>query len=426
MKDSEYIACPLCGMDDTKHLFMRKDLGYKIPEIEFPVVRCRRCNLVYVNPRPNATDIHQFYPENFYSASDSPEQTILEKSKSLQGKYDKVKNINPGALLDIGCSKGEFMYMMKNKGWNVKGLDFSSKPPNLFNLDIYYGDLDNAPFEKESFDLITLWAVLEHVYDPKRMLASIDRILKPGGKLVLLVTNFNSIPARFMRHDDVPRHTTLFTKRTISAMLRQTGYETEKFFFGQDIFGGSVRGALNYCVKLLAGEKIEEIIAQNRTPDRWHEFSSQIRGKESKFMLKVDAFDIAITPILDRIFDQMQLSFIMTVVSRKSESHDNFDASQVIPLKKPFHKEQGVAWQAVLYEYASTADNIEHPHRSELILLEDGKPLWFRHIPHDEIRKIGKGRYSHWEEGLIFSTTDNSDPNTNGRTYQIVFAESAG
>jgi len=323
MNDLEYIVCPLCGMDDTKHLFKRKDFGYNLPETEFSVVRCRNCDLVYVNPRPNATDIHEFYLEDFYSASSSPEQTILEKCESLHSKYGKVKNINPGTLLDIGCSKGEFMYLMENKGWVVKGLEFSSKPPNLFNLDIFYGDLENAPFEQESFDLITLWAVLEHVYDPKRMLASINRIIKPGGKLVILVTNFNSVPARFMRHDDVPRHTTLFTKKTISKILRQTGYEPEKFYFDQNIFGGSVRGSFNFIVKLMAGEKKEEIVAQNRSPNRWHEFSSQINGKSSKFMVKVDAIDQAVSPLLDRILDRMNLGFIMTAVSTKKKFDDN-------------------------------------------------------------------------------------------------------
>jgi len=317
MKDLEYITCPLCGMDDTKLVFKRKDLTHQVSEFEFPVVHCRRCGMVYVNPRPTATDIHRFYTDDFYNISSTPEQTILEKCKVLQAKYDKIKGMKPGTLLDIGCSKGEFMFMMKNKGWTVKGLEFSLKPPNLFNLDIHYGDLVTAPFEKESFDLITLWAVLEHVYDPKETLASINRLIKPGGSLVMLVTNFNSIPARFMRHDDIPRHTNMFTKKTITEMLNQTGFKPVKFYFDQEIFSGSVRGLLNYCVKLIAGEKKEEILAQCRTPNRWHEFSSQIKGRSSKLMLKVDSFDIAMSPVLNRFLDQLQFGFIMTVVSIK-------------------------------------------------------------------------------------------------------------
>jgi MoaA/NifB/PqqE/SkfB family radical SAM enzyme/2-polyprenyl-3-methyl-5-hydroxy-6-metoxy-1,4-benzoquinol methylase len=421
----EHIACPLCGMDNARLIFSRKDYLYSITEYEFPVVRCKHCGMVYVSTRPIEADIQDFYPEDFYSTTDSPEQTILEKSKSLLGKYEIVKDIKPGALLDIGCSKGEFLYLMKNKGWSVKGVEFSSKPPNLFNLDIFYGNLDDAHLEKESFDLITLWAVLEHVYNPKKMLNLINGLLKPNGKLVVLVTNFNSIPAHFMRQDDIPRHTTLFTKKTISKMLKQTNYEPENFVFSQDIFGGSVRGTLNTLVKLIAGEHIEDIIASNRTPGHWYEFSSKLKGKTSQFMMKVDAFDNKISPIVDGILDKLNLGFIMTVVCTKKATRDIYDLSLAIPLRSSFTTEIGFAWYITLPEYHTLADNVNNNHRSTLILLENGKPLWQRHSLHDEIRNVGKGRYSHWNNDLIFSTTDNSDPNTNGRTYQIVFGKSA-
>jgi hypothetical protein len=72
----------------------------------------------------------------------------------------------------------------------------------------------------------------------------------------------------------------------------------------------------------------------------------------------------------------------------------------------------------------SSADDADHPFRFRLVLLEDGSPRWSRHMLHDEIRTTGKGAYSHWRDALYFSTSDNTDPNTNGRNYQIAFAES--
>jgi hypothetical protein len=100
-----------------------------------------------------------------------------------------------------------------------------------------------------------------------------------------------------------------------------------------------------------------------------------------------------------------------------------FDPARAIILKGPFQEELGYAWQAPLDSYAAYADNLERPHCSKLILTENGQPLWLRHILHDEIRKYGQGRYSHWAGSLLFSTSDNTDPNTNKRQYQIVFAE---
>jgi SAM-dependent methyltransferase len=162
-----------------------------------------------------------------------------------------------------------------------------------------------------------MWGVLEHVYDPMSVLRNASRLLKRGGRFLALVTNFNSLPARFMRHDDVPRHTTLFTKCILRDMLRKSGFEPERFYFNSELFGGTHRGVFNYLVKLALGEQIDDIVAQNRSIDRWYQFSSQIRGKQSNMMLKVDRFDIAVTPYLDRIMDWCGYGFIMICQATK-------------------------------------------------------------------------------------------------------------
>ena len=307
----KYIHCPLCETDRTKLLFRRKDFTHRVSEDEFCVVRCRNCSLVYINPRPTEEEIHLYYPEEFYDTHLTAECLMREKERQLALKYEFVKDLPPGRLLDIGCMKGEFMYFMQQRGWKVCGMDFSTTPPNVFGLDIFYGDLESAGYLPESFDLITLWAVLEHVYYPKKMLATVHRLLKRGGKVVLLVTNFKSLPGRFMRQDDIPRHMTMFTKRTLGNMLRHTGFRPDRFRFNCELFGGVNRGVLNYLVKLAGGERIDEIVAQNRTPVRWQEFSSQVRGKPYEWMLKIDSLDIRFTPCLDRLLDTLQFGFIM-------------------------------------------------------------------------------------------------------------------
>lgn len=309
--DREHISCSLCDSDSPELLFRRKDFAYRPDDEAFSVVRCRNCGLVYVDPRPTEEEIHSYYPEEFYDTHIDAESLLREKARQLALKYEYVKDLAAGKLLDIGCMKGEFMYYMQQRGWEVRDIDFSTKPPNIFGLDIFHGDLESAPYLPESFDLITLWAVLEHAYHPKEMLSAVSRLLKPGGKVVILVTNFNSLPGRFMRHDDVPRHLTLFTKRTLRKMLRRTGFKPGGFHFNCELFGGNNRGALNYLVKLAAGERIDEIVAQNRRADRWYQFSSQLRGEPSKFMLRVDEKDRSMFPYLDRLFDMLHFGFIM-------------------------------------------------------------------------------------------------------------------
>ncbi|MBZ5497069.1 MAG: class I SAM-dependent methyltransferase [Acidobacteriia bacterium] len=264
-----------------------------------------------MNPRPSDEEIHLFYPEEFYDSHLTAEGLLRAKDRQLALKFEYVRDLPAGRLLDIGCMKGEFMYFMQQRGWEVRGADFSTKPPNVFDLDIFYGDIESAGYSPGSFDLVTLWAVLEHVYYPKKMLASVYRLLRRGGKAVLLVTNFNSLPGRFMRHDDIPRHTTLFTRRTLGKMLQSTGFRPDRFDFNCDLFGGNNRGVLNYLVKLAAGEEIDEIVAQNRTSKRWQEFSSQVRGKPHQWMLKIDSLDIRFAPYLDRLMDRLRFGFIM-------------------------------------------------------------------------------------------------------------------
>ena len=128
----------------------------------------------------------------------------------------------------------------------------------------------------------------------------------------MLVPNFSSIPGRFLRHDDVPRHLLMFTRRTFRFAAQTAGLRVRRFVFSNDIFSGLNRGLLNYVWKLLHGERLAEIVAQNREPGRWHEFSNMVRGRDSRLMLTVDRLDIRLTPALDYLLDRLGLGFIMT------------------------------------------------------------------------------------------------------------------
>lgn len=103
----------------------------------------------------------------------------------------------------------------------------------------------------------------------------------------------------------------------------------------------------------------------------------------------------------------------------KNYWEDLFKSLTVESLPGPFTHHAGYAWIAPLKHYSGTADTNEHPRRSRLMLYENDVPLGFAHAPHSHIEAHGGSRYSHWEDHLIFSTSDNSDPNTNERHYSI-------
>ena len=316
----EDVACNLCGSERSSYLFTLRDYRYLTDQIDFNVVRCAKCSLVRVNPRPLESDIHRYYHDDFYRGQESREEALKNMEPQCRAMAGHVNRYPKGRMLDIGCFRGEFMeYMRAEHGWDVAGVEFSERPPNYFGLDIFYGDIADAPYPEESFDVVTLWAVLEHVYDPSRMLAQVHRFLKPGGAVIILVPNFNSIPGRFMRQDDVPRHLTMFTRATLGRMLKNNSLDPIDWSCGQDLYGGSVRGFLNFIVKRVGGEPITEILGQNRPADsgRWPEFAGSINGRQSSFLRHVDAIDQWLAPRLDRVLDALGFGFTMTVHARK-------------------------------------------------------------------------------------------------------------
>jgi len=101
-------------------------------------------------------------------------------------------------VLDVGCSSGVFLDMMRNKGWDVSGVDlckeFTRTAQELFGLkNIFNVTLQEVGFENNKFDLITMWDMIEHVPDPISLLNETVRILKPGGTVLILTPDENSL-----------------------------------------------------------------------------------------------------------------------------------------------------------------------------------------------------------------------------------------
>lgn len=111
---------------------------------------------------------------------------------------------------------------------------------------------------------------------------------------------------------------------------------------------------------------------------------------------------------------------------RKRGAHTYWDdvttRLRIEPLQGPFRHVQGYAWAAQVPRHGAGCDTGELSRRSRLMLFEDGDPVGFAHAPHAHIQAHGTGRYSHWGDSLVFSSTDNTDPNANGRTYAICAA----
>jgi SAM-dependent methyltransferase len=264
-----------------------------------------------------------YYPDAFYWSWEGAEgkldwPAVIEKrGKQLHAKAEWLKGLPPGKLLDIGAQKGEFLWFMQQKGWAVEGIEMDSSVPNPAQLPIRYGDFLSMDFLEEKYDVITFWAVLEHVYDPVRFIEKASNLLKPNGRLVVLVTNMNSIQARYYQADDYPRHLTLFTKSSVQRLSHVYNLRLDRISTDQKIFGGSLNGGLLYIAKRTFGYSSEEAMQewkQLKDPDL---FWCKWRGKESLMVKMVSRLDKLITLPLEKILDRLGYGFILTFSANK-------------------------------------------------------------------------------------------------------------
>lgn len=242
----ETVTCNLCGSQGVKTIFQMPDWSFDRWDHLFTFVQCTNCGLVYQNPRPTLEEMSLFYPDDYECYPVNLAQ--VTKSKKLMDwvvmygmarRFSSVRKYKQqGRLLDIGCATGIFLDSIKvlegkNSGnnWDLNGIEvsaFASKIAQQKGHNVFCGTLTDAQFPSQSFDVVTLWDVFEHLHDPKCDLAEIHRILKPDGLLVMRVPNLDSWDAKLFGKYWVgyepPRHLYIFGKQTIVRMLETNGF----------------------------------------------------------------------------------------------------------------------------------------------------------------------------------------------------------
>jgi SAM-dependent methyltransferase len=235
----EEARCDLCGAQDSTVLYTLSDALHHLPG-EFPLRRCVKCGLMYLNPRPTPQSIRQYYPPDYapYRPPIEDERFALMrymrrrkmiKRRTLVEKYGRLKN---GRVLDVGCATGLFLHEMQLAGWEAVGVEPIASAAELaqrqFGLEVFQGMLGDAPFAPQSFDAITFWDVLEHTFSPRVELAHAARLLKPGGLVAINVPNWDSFDRRpcgpYWQGFDTPRHLYVFTRPTLTELLAQAGF----------------------------------------------------------------------------------------------------------------------------------------------------------------------------------------------------------
>lgn len=156
-----------------------------------------------------------------------------------------LKQVANGRLLDVGCGSGEFLRFMQRLGWRVEGVDFdaeAARNAGAKHVTVHVGSLEAQEFADDTFDAVTLSHFIEHVHDPRRLVEECHRILRPGGRLVIVTPNSASLGHRIYRENwkylEPPRHLHLFNRNTLWRVAERAGFtRLESFTSVRDAYG---------------------------------------------------------------------------------------------------------------------------------------------------------------------------------------------
>ena len=227
--------CPWCGSNKAQiNLWLKDEF---LTKKDFHICECLNCGLLYTMPRPSKEKIGAYYKsDEYYSHQENKKgfvPRLYEAIKKINLKHKfrlASRDLPVGKLLDIGCGVGDFLHVAENKGWQCTGIEPSEEAREIARQRIkgdllYSEDLEQLP--DQSFDLITMWHVLEHVDDLKWQVAQLQRLIKPNGRIVIAVPNYRSYDGRFYNAYwaayDVPRHLNHFNRTILTKMFKTSG-----------------------------------------------------------------------------------------------------------------------------------------------------------------------------------------------------------
>jgi SAM-dependent methyltransferase len=245
-------ACLVCGATAFRARSTATDRLYGTTPREFQIVECAGCGLMRLAPLPPPEDLRNYYPARYWYAPDGSLAARIEERYRRLVLRDHVRFVSralaesgeSGPVLDVGCGGGLFPHLLRARGFPAIGLDSSTEAAAVAwhtnGVPVLCGDLAHAPLAPAACAGITMFHVLEHLYDPRAYLASARVLLKPKGRLIVQVPNAGCWQFRLLGSRwnglDAPRHFTDFRARDLEAMLAAAGFQVlrRKYFSWRD------------------------------------------------------------------------------------------------------------------------------------------------------------------------------------------------
>lgn len=223
----EAVNCNLCGATDERLLFLKDG---------FRIVRCNSCGLIFVNPRPGQEYLQEIYSGDYYRMSSGGSEGYRDYEADRQSyiaNFGKLLRIienykDKGKLLDVGCALGFLLEEARARGWDAYGTELSPHAAGIARekgFEVLSGDIMDAGFKRESFDVIVCLGTIEHFANPLLSIRHIRQLLKADGLLVISTPDAGGLLGG-RRFQYKPReHLYYFTRKTIMALLQKEGFE---------------------------------------------------------------------------------------------------------------------------------------------------------------------------------------------------------
>jgi len=225
-------------ISNKKHFLTVKD--YSVSKETFDLYYDETLDMLITHPQPSLENLGKYYESEDYISHTDNKRSLFEKlyhfikSIALKNKLNLINSLQPnkGKILDIGAGTGDFLSVAKNDGWQTIGVEPSDKAKSIAkNKGVSFVE-QTCELENHSFDMITMWHVLEHVPDIDQQIKELKRLLKPTGTLIIAVPNFKSFDAKhygkFWAAFDVPIHFWHFSKTAIKLLFEKEEMKLEK------------------------------------------------------------------------------------------------------------------------------------------------------------------------------------------------------
>ncbi len=229
--------CIICSSESFSEHIQCRD--HFVSQESFSISSCKDCGFCFTNPRPDIDGSAAYYDSSAYVSHSKTSRGLinrlfhLARTFTIRDKKRLLKKYTAGnQLLDYGCGTGEFLYAMKNSGWDGIGIEPNNSAREhaikSYSLKVHTEDDLNA-IPNASLDAISLWHVLEHVYPIEERLAEFYQKLKPGGTLFVALPNMRSYDARkydrYWAAYDVPRHIYHFSPESAIRLMGNFGFD---------------------------------------------------------------------------------------------------------------------------------------------------------------------------------------------------------